>query len=269
MTLRVRSDASGSSGNVGFVPESDQTCDPLGRSKSAINVQLQTGFSGRRLPRLRCFAPRFSQAPKAALRNTYAAIPFVAGRRQPGVKLLPATLPPMLAPSAEGSHTYDLCINVAGRRLYWRNPNHGVTLSNDTIAWTIDGDAMERTYGDIGAIHLNSAGQKITADRCTITFADGSGLLIVNTDPGGYRDAERATRYRDFVRDLHARLASNRYPEIRFTAGRAALALSADAGFGDRRRDSLRACRARWIFVLSPVERSLPPRRRRILLLDA
>jgi hypothetical protein len=125
----------------------------------------------------------------------------------------------MLAPSAQGSRTYDLCINIAGRRLFWRNPNHGVTLGNDTIAWTMDAGAMETAYGNIVAVHLNSAGQKITADRCTITFADGSGLLIVNTDPGGYRDTERATRYRDFVRDLHARLNSGRYPEIRFTAG--------------------------------------------------
>ena len=125
----------------------------------------------------------------------------------------------MLAPSAEGSRTYDLCINVAGRRLFWRNPNHGITLGNDTIAWTMDGDAMETAFTDIVAVHLNSAGQKTTFDRCTITFADGSGLLIVNTDPGGYRDAERAAHYRDFVRDLHARLASDRYPEIRFTAG--------------------------------------------------
>jgi hypothetical protein len=50
-------------------------------------------------------------------------------------------------------------------------------------------------------------------------FCHGSGLLIVNTDPGGYRDAERATFYRDFVQDLHARLASSRCSEIRFTAG--------------------------------------------------
>jgi hypothetical protein len=125
----------------------------------------------------------------------------------------------MLAPAAEGSRFYDLCINVAGRRLYWRNPNHGVTLGNDTIAWTMDGGAVETAYGNIAAVHLNSTGQKITTDQCTITFADGSGLLIVNTDPGGYRDAECAARYRDFVRDLHARLASERYAQIRFTAG--------------------------------------------------
>jgi hypothetical protein len=140
-------------------------------------------------------------------------------RRQPGVKRCRPTLPLTLAPSADASRTYDLCINVAGRRWFWRNPNHGVTLGSDTIAWTVDGVAGETAYGNIVAVQLNSAGQKVTADRCTITFADGSGLLIVNTDPGGYRDAKRTALYRDFVRDLHARLASDRYPEIRFTAG--------------------------------------------------
>jgi hypothetical protein len=125
----------------------------------------------------------------------------------------------MLAPSTAGPRTYDLCINIAGRRLFWRNRNHGVTLGNDTIAWAMDGAANETAYGNIVAVHLDSSGQKITADRCTISFADGRGLTIVNTDPGGYRDAKRASLYRDFVRDLHARLPADRYAGIRFSAG--------------------------------------------------
>ena len=40
----------------------------------------------------------------------------------------PRQTPGMLAPATESSRTYDLCINIAGRRLYWRNRNHGVTL---------------------------------------------------------------------------------------------------------------------------------------------
>jgi hypothetical protein len=125
----------------------------------------------------------------------------------------------MLAPSAAGPHSYDLCINVAGRRLYWRNRNHGVTLSQDCIAWTMDGDASETAYGNIVAVHLESHGQKVTEDRCTITFSDGRSIVIANTDPGGYADSTRAALYRDFVRDLHVRLALDRYPGVRFTAG--------------------------------------------------
>jgi hypothetical protein len=125
----------------------------------------------------------------------------------------------MLAPTAEGSRTYDLCINVAGRRLFWRNRNHGITLGNDSMTWTMDGVTMEMEYANIVVVHLNSVGQQTVADRCTINFTDGSGLLIVNTDPGGYRDNELTTHYRDFVRDLHTRLGSGRYPQIRFAAG--------------------------------------------------
>jgi hypothetical protein len=125
----------------------------------------------------------------------------------------------MLAPTAEGSRTYDLCINVAGRRLFWRNRNHGITLRSDSMAWTMDGVTMEMEYANIVVVHLNSVGQRTVADRCTINFTDGSGLLIVNTDPGGYRDNELTTHYRDFVRDLHTRLGFGRYPQIRFAAG--------------------------------------------------
>jgi hypothetical protein len=139
----------------------------------------------------------------------------------------------MLAPAAENSRTYDLCINIAGRRLYWRNRNHGVTLGRDVMTWTMDGAESDAAYGDIAAVHLDSAGLKVIADRCTITLADGRALQIVNTDPGGDSSAERKELYREFVRDLHSRLPAARYPGIRFTEGwslwrcQAMLALSA------------------------------------------
>jgi hypothetical protein len=125
----------------------------------------------------------------------------------------------VLAPSTEGSRTYDLCINVAGRQLYWRNRNRGLTLGQNAIAWTMDGEANESAYGNVAAVHLDSVGQKVTTDRCTITFSDGRALRIVNTDPGGYADGERAALYRDFVHDLHSRLPADRCPDIRFTEG--------------------------------------------------
>lgn len=125
----------------------------------------------------------------------------------------------MLAPAAAGSFSYDLCLNVPGRRPFWRNRNRGITLNPDTIAWTMDGVANETAYGNIVAVHLDSSGQKVTTDRCTLTFSDGTGLTVVNTNPGGYRDADHAVSYRAFVRDLHGRLTPDRYGGIRFTAG--------------------------------------------------
>ena len=68
-------------------------------------------------------------------------------------------------------------------------------------------------------MHLSSAGQRVIVDRCAITFSDKTVLTVVNSDPGGYRDSERAAVYRAFVQDLHARLASGAHGTIRFTAG--------------------------------------------------
>ncbi len=74
-------------------------------------------------------------------------------------------------------------------------------------------------FGNIVAVHLKSCGRSVVVDRCTITFADGTPLSVVNSGPGGFADRERASIYRDFVHDLHARLAAGRYAEICFTAG--------------------------------------------------
>jgi hypothetical protein len=124
----------------------------------------------------------------------------------------------MLAPT-ENDKTYDLCINIAGRWLFWRNRNHGVTLGPDVMTWTMDGEPNDVGYGDITAVNLDSAGLKVIADRCTITMSDGRSLRIVNTDPFYYTSAKRKALYRDFVRDLHSRLPAARYPQIRFTEG--------------------------------------------------
>ena len=50
-----------------------------------------------------------------------------------------------------------------------------------------------------------------TIGPVTITFADSNVLSVDGVKTEGI--------YRDFVRDLHARLAGGRYTEIRFTAG--------------------------------------------------
>ena len=124
----------------------------------------------------------------------------------------------MLSPSPANPLTYDVCFSVDGGHLF-RKLDHGVTLRNTAIAWTIDGATTETPFGDIVAVHLKSTGQSTVVDQCTITFADGNVLAVVNSDPGGFADRERVPIYRDFVRDLHARLAAGSYTGIRFTAG--------------------------------------------------
>jgi len=124
----------------------------------------------------------------------------------------------MLAPSSEQPHTYDICFFLPGRSAFHRLA-FGVALSKDTIAWTQDGRTSEARLSNIVAVHLSSAGQRVIVDRCAITFSDKTVLTVVNSDPGGYRESERAAVYRAFVQDLHARLASGAHGTIRFTAG--------------------------------------------------
>src|ERR1700683_4536885 len=126
--------------------------------------------------------------------------------------------PSMPAPSPESPHTYDLCFFLPGRSIF-RRLDFGVALSKDTVAWIQDGRTTEISLGNIVAVHLSSGGQRVIVDRCAITFSDNNVLTVVNSDPGGYRNSQQTAIYRDFVQDLHARLASGPYGAIRFTAG--------------------------------------------------
>jgi hypothetical protein len=124
----------------------------------------------------------------------------------------------MLAPQPGNQPAYDICFSVNGGH-FFRKLDRAVTLSDDRIAWTADGCADQMPFGNIVAVHLQSSGQYVLVDRCTVAFADGNVLSVVNSAPGGFADQKRVSIYRDFVRDLHARLAAGHYCEIRFTAG--------------------------------------------------
>lgn len=116
------------------------------------------------------------------------------------------------------SRTYNVCFSVNGGR-FLRRLDQGITLGDDGLAWTVDGRTTEMPLGNIVGIHLWSTGRSAIVDQCDITLADGSVLGVVNSDPGGFTDQERVPIYRDFVRDLHDRLAAGPGAGIRFTAG--------------------------------------------------
>ena len=114
--------------------------------------------------------------------------------------------------------TYDVCFSVNGGQMF-RRLDQGVTLGDDGLARTTNDRTTEIPLGNIVAVHLKSGGRSTVVDQCAITFADGDVLCVVNSDPGGFTDRERVPIYRDFVRDLHDRLAAGPYPAVRFTAG--------------------------------------------------
>jgi len=121
--------------------------------------------------------------------------------------------------------TYDVYFAAArGFRIYWRNPNHGITVGDDGLSFTVDG--RERTVGwsDIAAVHLQIAAlgnANTTIDQCKIGFADGSAIVVSNAASSGLPDAAQTPIYRDFVRGLHARLARQSGAAICFRAGMA------------------------------------------------
>ena len=95
--------------------------------------------------------------------------------------------------------TYNVCFSIAGGHLF-RKLDQGVTLGDNGIAWTMDDATTEMPFSNIVAVHLKSAGQSTIVDQCMITFADGNVLSVVNSDPGGFADRERASLYRDFAK---------------------------------------------------------------------
>jgi hypothetical protein len=125
----------------------------------------------------------------------------------------------MTAPSPENH--YDLYLR-AGRSvgLYFRNSNHGVTLTAERINWTFDDKDDGAPYQNIRQVHLQTGGDwRDPVNICTITFADGYKLVVLNSNEyGAGADNERRPVYRAFVHDLLARLAALKTATT-FTAG--------------------------------------------------
>lgn len=170
----------------------------------------------------------------------------------------------MAAAPHESPRIYDLCYRLPGDP-FLHKLDHGVRLS-DGLSWQKDSATIDLPLGNIVAVHLMSCRPKLVVDRCAITFADSSKLTVVNCGPGGYADAVRAPLCRQFVRDLHFRLAAGGCTTIRFTSGVPSLALPFDARLHDRRRTAWRHARTRAALVRtvqSRRQRQRLPRRRR------
>jgi hypothetical protein len=121
---------------------------------------------------------------------------------------------------ATNSQRYLLYVRRAGAGIAWKFRDCGITLSDERIAWQIGDEAHDTKLADIAEVHLqtNAVSQDIIA-VCRIRFADGFELLVLSSGENGLHDAEKAALYRDFVRDLHGRLAAQKGAAIAFTAG--------------------------------------------------
>jgi hypothetical protein len=125
----------------------------------------------------------------------------------------------------DNSRSYDVYFYVAGGpRFVLRNVNHGIAVGAEGIAFTGNGTAHRQAYATIAAVHLQTAAlgnADRVIDQCKIEFIDGSAVIVSNASSSGLPDAGQTPLYRNFVRDLHARLAAHGAGAIRLTAGMA------------------------------------------------
>jgi hypothetical protein len=122
---------------------------------------------------------------------------------------------------AQHSQAYDVYFTVSGgsRFVMW-NTNHGITVGENGMSFAVDGQMQSITFADIAAIHLSSgtAGEDVI-DQCKIEFNPGNSITVSNTTSGGLSNKEQTQIYRNFVYDLHGRLAGAGQSRISFTAG--------------------------------------------------
>src|SRR5271168_1314017 len=105
----------------------------------------------------------------------------------------------------ENPRTHDVYFYVAGgARFVLRNPNHGITVSNNGMAWTAGGTPCTRPFVDIAAVHLQTAAlgnANSVIDQCKIEFTDGPAVTVSNASASGLPDNAQTPVYREFVRD--------------------------------------------------------------------
>jgi hypothetical protein len=126
---------------------------------------------------------------------------------------------------AQHSQTYDVYFTVSGgpHFVMW-NKNHGITVGDNGLSFAVDGQMTSMAFADIAAIHLSSGtvGEDVI-DQCKIEFNAGNTVTAFNTASGGLSNNEQTRIYRDFVYDLHGRLAGagagQNLGKISFTAG--------------------------------------------------
>jgi hypothetical protein len=122
---------------------------------------------------------------------------------------------------SHASRHYDLYIRTGDAGFYFRNDNHGVTLTGERIHWTFDGQEDGAPTTNIRSVHLQTGGGEFDNPMgvCRVTFADGHVLIVTSANDRGINDDERRPLYREFVHDLHARLAELPRGDISFTCG--------------------------------------------------
>jgi len=115
---------------------------------------------------------------------------------------------------------YALYVRLAGAGFTRKFKDCGVTIADETIAWSLGSEPYQTTLTNIAEVHLqtNAVGQDIIA-TCRLRFTEGAELLVLSSGDNGLHDGRQARIYAAFVRDLHRRLVALPAQQIAFTAG--------------------------------------------------
>ena len=126
---------------------------------------------------------------------------------------------------AAHSQLHDVYFTAAGTRRFklWLT-NHGIMVGDNGLSYSVDGHPRSIAFTDIAAIHLSTGavGEDVI-DQCKIELASGDALTVSNVNASGLPNKVQTQAYRDFVHDLHSRLAGQGADRIRFTAGMSSL----------------------------------------------
>ena len=116
--------------------------------------------------------------------------------------------------------TYGLSLNAGDKRFTFKNTDNGITLTDWKLSWTADGKDDSAPLENIASVHLQSGGDfENPLNQCRIVFADGHILSVTDGTAYGTADDAQTAIYREFVQDLHTRLAMAPPGTITFAQG--------------------------------------------------
>lgn len=122
---------------------------------------------------------------------------------------------------APAAREFDLFLREDESHFFWRLKNHGILVWGDGLSWEYEGQPRKRKFIDIFSVHLSSGHVARHGDiyTCQIRFRDGDLLTVQASTDMGLPDEARTAAYGEFVRTLHAQLATTGAKDISYRAG--------------------------------------------------
>ena len=122
--------------------------------------------------------------------------------------------------AASDETRYTLCVGNGAARLKLAEVE--LTLSDDGIAYELDGRSGLRPFGKLTGVRLqavNGGPRSPWEALAELTFSSGRPLFVHSSSPWGVDDPKRDSIFTAFIEDLHRRLVSGGHGPIAFRRG--------------------------------------------------